>query len=501
MTDRPNVLFIMTDQHRFDAIRALGNEHIYTPNFDRLVERGLAFTNAYSTCPVCVAARYTIRTGCEPPTTRVFSNGIAQPVPGQADTIPGRCGPYLAQTMQEMGYRTFGIGKFHSNPWDEDLGYETYLRSEEIYGDPEKRNGDAYARFIAEQHPAYDFIEGLMGERTEMYYMPQMSPMPAEHTVEAWAADRAIEEIEAGGQDPYFGFVSFIGPHPPLAPPIPFNRMYDPDRMPNPVCGDRAVDHLDEQIPWMNYAIWADDINDSHARVLRARYYGEITYIDGCLGRILDAVETRDDADNTLICFFSDHGDHLGDHGAWQKESFFDVSCRVPFLLSWPSRLPRGERRADLACLTDLFAIATGAAGGIQTREGWDLLGVAEGREDPREYLLGYYGQPGTPQFKLMVRYRQWKYVFMANGGREQLFDLEADPNELQQLLATHSNEVQHLREAAIEALRNSAGESALADEDLKAFPFTERPLQRIYQFDRSRGVAGFPEQPEDLLK
>ena len=89
----------------------------------------------------------------------------------------------------------------------------------------------------------------------------------------------------------------------------------------------------------------------------------------------------------------------------------------------------------------------------------------------------------------------------MANGGREQLFDLEADPNELQQLLATHSNEVQHLREAAIEALRNSAGESALADEDLKAFPFTERPLQRIYQFDRSRGVAGFPEQPEDLLK
>ena len=74
---------------------------------------------------------------------------------------------------------------------------------------------------------------------------------------------------------------------------MPFNRMYDPDRMPNPVRGDLAVDHMDEQIPWMNHVIWAEDINDSHARVLKARYYGEISYIDECLGRILDAVEAR----------------------------------------------------------------------------------------------------------------------------------------------------------------------------------------------------------------
>ena len=79
---KPNILFIMTDQQRFDTIGELGNEHIYTLNLDRLVQRGFAFTNAYSTCPVCVTARYTIRTGCEPPTTRVFSNGIAAPAPG-----------------------------------------------------------------------------------------------------------------------------------------------------------------------------------------------------------------------------------------------------------------------------------------------------------------------------------------------------------------------------------------------------------------------------------
>ena len=109
---------------------------------------------------------------------------------------------------------------------------------------------------------------------------------------------------------------------------------------------------MDEQIPWMNHLIWAEDINDPHARVLKARYYGEISYIDDCLGRILDAVEARGDADNTLICFFADHGDHLGDHSAWQKESFFEASCHVPFLREL-ARRAAGGRAARGAGLPD----------------------------------------------------------------------------------------------------------------------------------------------------
>src|SRR5437870_194804 len=96
---RPDILFIMTDQQRFDTIAALGNSHIYTPNLDRLVRRGIAFSNAYATCPVCVAARYTIRTGCDAATTRVFSNAKADPVAGQAKEMEARCGPYLARVM------------------------------------------------------------------------------------------------------------------------------------------------------------------------------------------------------------------------------------------------------------------------------------------------------------------------------------------------------------------------------------------------------------------
>ena len=105
----------MTDQQRFDTIAALGNEHIYTPNMDRLVRRGISLMQAYSTCPVCMAARYTIHTGCEPPTTRCFLNGVRKPREGQGATMTDRCGPYLPQRMRELGYRTFGIGAYFSD--------------------------------------------------------------------------------------------------------------------------------------------------------------------------------------------------------------------------------------------------------------------------------------------------------------------------------------------------------------------------------------------------
>lgn len=496
----PNILIIMTDQQRADTIAALGNMHIYTPNLDRLVRRGITFTNAYSTCPVCVPSRYTIYTGRHEPITGIYQNGLPDLVSGQAEDMEERCGPYLARILAAHGYRTFGVGKFHTHPWDENLGYEVHLHSEELYGTPDQRSRDAYAAFIRREHPEYDWIEGLMGERTEMYYMPQMSPMPAAVTVEAWAADRTVELISAADDRPFFGFTSFIGPHPPCAPPLPFNRMYDPDRMPNPVRGDLDADHMDEQIPWMNHLIWAEDINDPWARVFKARYYGEISYIDQCLGRILDAVAAREDADNTLICFFSDHGENLGDHHAWQKESYFEAACHIPFLVSWPERIPKDVRRNELVCLADLFGIATTAAGAPDLRDGIDVLGVLAGAAAPREYLVGYYGVPGTPRFKVMVRHAEWKYIFMANGGREQLFHLTVDPDELRSCIETEPEVAERLRCAAIEDMRRPNVGRALEYGALRRFPFQARPLKRIYQFDSSRGVTRFPEHPGDLL-
>jgi choline-sulfatase len=481
----PNILFVMTDQQRFDTIAALGHPLVHTPNLDRLVQRGAACTNAYTTCPVCVPARYSIMTGCEPSKTSWLSNWA----PG--DRVSERCGPYLAQTLAARGYRTWGLGKFHTEPRHEPLGFETHEYSEELWPTEEDFLGDDYVRWLRARAPAFAHLEQVHGERTDMYYVPQLRPMPAELTVEAWLAGRAREEIARPDPRPYFGFVSFVTPHPPIAPPIPYNRLYDPDAMPDPVLGEPTIDAADDYLGWMNHAVWAEDIPAPLARQLRARYLGSIAFVDDCIGRILDAVEARPDAANTLICFYSDHGDHLGDHRAWQKESFFEAACRVPFLVSWPGRIAPASRHAGLAALTDLFGLATTASGTPELRDGCDLLGALRGTAAPREILHGLYGTPGTRYFKCMVRQGPWKYIWLANGGRELLFHLGADPGETHNRLAAEPAVAAALRADAVRTLAARAfTQPALADGTLKALPFAPFPRVRIKQF--ARGVTDF---------
>jgi arylsulfatase len=481
----PNILFVMTDQQRFDTIAALGHGIVNTPNLDRLVRRGIACTNAYSTCPVCVPARYSLMTGCEPTRTSWFGNWS----PG--DRVPERCGPYLAQTLAARGYRTWGLGKFHTEPRHEPLGFEVHEYSEELWSTEEEFLGDDYVRWLRARAPAFAHIEQVHGERSDMYYVPQARAMPPELTVESWLTGRSIEELARPDPRPYFGFVSFVTPHPPLAPPIPYNRLYDPDAMPDPVLGDPTVDAADDYLAWMNHAVWAEEIPPSHARRIRARYLGSIAFIDACIGRILDAVEARPDADNTLICFFSDHGDHLGDHGAWQKESFFEAACRVPLLVSWPQRLPANQRHAHLAALTDLFGLATTASGAPELRDGHDLLGALGGTTAPRESVFGVFGTPGTRQFKCMVRRGDWKYIWLANGGRELLFNLRDDPGETRNAASAAAGTLDALRAEAIRVLAaQPLAAPALEGGALRALAFEPFPRVRIKQF--ARGVTDF---------
>ncbi|MCL2479646.1 MAG: sulfatase-like hydrolase/transferase, partial [Treponema sp.] len=450
------------------------------------------FTNAYSNCPVCVAARYTIRTGRDTNLTGSYTNAKPYASDGLAEGVEDRCGPYLARFMGTHGYRTFGMGKFHTTPdWDEDLGFETMLHAEASYKDTDQRSRDAYGGFIMREHPEFAHVEQPHGDRTEMYYMPQTSPLPAELNQEAFIAGKAVDQINKKDPKPWFGFVSFFGPHPPLAPPVPFNRMYNPDRMDNPVCGDISVDHMDEQIPWMNNDIWANEINDFLARVIKSRYYGEISYIDSCIGRILDAVEKTEDPENTLICFFTDHGDHMGDHHAWQKESFFEQSVHIPFLLSWPGKIQQGINN-ELVGLTDLFGIAAAAAGTPDFRDGTDVLGMLNKTARPREYFFATYGDPGTPLFKFMVRKDQYKYIFLPNGSRRQLFDLRSDPFELHNLADELPDVVRELHDLAKNHARRPGWLAAFDGDDFRVFPYTERRRKRVNQMAHDRGIHGF---------
>ena len=464
----------MTDQQRYDTIRSLGNSRVYTPNLDRLVERGVSFTNAYSPAPICVPARHAIRTGCEPIRTGFLGNEKRD-----ATHLEDRCGSFLGRRMNELGYRTFLVGKHHARPRDIDLGYDTLL-STEAYLDET------------------DHDVKTTGRGSAMVHLPQRNTLPTDSNYEAWMTDHAVDLISENSDDPFFGFVSYEPPHPPFAPSAPFDRMYDPDRLANPVVGDIEVDHMDEKIPTQNHHFWTTregDIGPTVTRAIKAAYYGLVTETDRHIGRLLDAVEDREDADNTLICFFSDHGELLGDHRGWEKSSFFESACRVPFLVRWPAELSGGERRDELVSLIDLFGIATTAAGEPDLRDGSDVLGLLDGEAEPRTRLFGYHRTPGlAPNFTAMVREDDWKYVFMRNGGREQLFDLAADPNELDECSGRNPETTAELRARLAEKLT-----------EVGATEFVENGTLRraaAQQIDMGRLVREpYPDAPEDLLE
>jgi choline-sulfatase len=170
-------------------------------------------------------------------------------------------------------------------------------------------------------------------------------------------------------------------------------------------------------------------------------------------------------------------------------------------LLSWPAALPAGTERTELISLADLFGIATGAAGGCETRQGIDVLKMLRGEFTPRQYLVGMVEIPGWQDFKIMILTDEWKYIFMANGGREQLFNHKKDPNELSNCVTSSPATRKDLNALAVKACRVPGATEALDGDKLRAFPFRQRPPIRIYQFDRSRGVFGFPDKPQDALK
>jgi choline-sulfatase len=170
-------------------------------------------------------------------------------------------------------------------------------------------------------------------------------------------------------------------------------------------------------------------------------------------------------------------------------------------LLSWPAALPAGTERTELISLADLFGIATGAGGECEMREGIDVLKMLRGECAPRQYLIGMVEIPGSQDFKIMVLTDEWKYIFMANGGREQLFNRKKDPNELLNCVSSPSAIRDDLYALAVKACRVPGAIDALDGDKLRAFPFRQRPPIRIYQFDRSRGVVGFPDKPEDALR
>jgi arylsulfatase A-like enzyme len=446
--DRPNLLLIFTDMQRWDTVRALGNPVIKTPALDRLAREGTAFASCYTPSPVCVSARYAMHYGKWSSRTGVTEN---QSIPADADdSAPAHLG--------RAGYRTHGIGKMH---FDGLRGFAARETQEEIVG---RVDEDDYLQYLIAK--GHGHIRDPHGVRGEMYYVPQVAQMPAEHHPTQWVGDRSLAFIEEGAKrrEPWMLMSSYIHPHPPFAVPNPWHKLYRGFDMPLPAVPHDAAAMLTWINRMQNRYKYRDQGIDQHlVRLMKAYYYACISFVDLQVGRLLAALERTGQLDRTLIVFTSDHGEFLGDFDCFGKRSMHDASARVPMLARLPGAFPAGavvDRPASLVDVPATMLAVAGIDARAQGMDGEDLAAVAAGRSK-REAVFGQCGSNGTAQYLTVTK--EWKYFYSAPDDREFLIDRRVDPLETRNRagLPTTRGPLEGMRRRLLGFLAEQKAESA----------------------------------------
>lgn len=410
---KPNILLIMCDQLRYDC---LTSNIVKTPNFDRLRNRGVSFTNAYSQTPVCIPARHSLISG-----QNAFEIGLNENSLNRKEIrYP------LPRIIRDLGYYTCAVGKMHFVPVREHFGFDHMYLSEEI---PSHIEDDEYLKYLRDE--GYGHVIEPHGKRSKTYYVPQISELPKEVHTTAWTANKTIDVIEKNKNRPFFIFSSFIKPHPPFDPCKPYHEMYDVENMPLPIQVDEIID--DAILVQNGYKVdGIDKLSDYDKKKIKAYYYASVTQVDEYIGKILDCLEENNLWENTLVVLTADHGEMLGDHNGYGKRTYYEESAKIPFVLSYPKVFKQGVEVNSLAKLPDIYATIIKAAGGEvpEISCGVDLTDVCTMENTyTRDCLYAQYGF--GRRFKAMIRWDKYKYIYMANGRREFLFDLEKDPLEL----------------------------------------------------------------------
>jgi choline-sulfatase len=398
---RPNILFLMSDQHRWDFLGCMGHRLAQTPVLDRLASQGTLFDTAYCQWPVCVPSRMTLITGRYPHSHGALGNVYA--LPQDQQTIGG----YL----KTLGYQTGAIGKMHFVGEDSHHGFDYRIEKAE-YGQEtgaESRNPQIRSR---------DGKEWGISSQTE------------EQTYEHYLADKTIEWLEKNGDKPFCLWCSMIAPHPPFIAPEKLYRLYEgkvklPPQPP-------------EENPFIknNQQRWSD-LTDDDARIVMAAYLARITLVDMNMGRVLAALDRLGLADPTVVSYTADHGDMQWQHKLFGKMVMFDGATRIPFMLRYPSRVPKNVVRHEVVehvdmypTFCDLIGVAT-----PPTVQGRSLVPLLEGKAE---------GWPNTAFIEMgncfIVRTSRYKCTFDGGKARE-LYDVEKDPQEWINLIGKNGSE------------------------------------------------------------
>jgi arylsulfatase A-like enzyme len=433
MSQRPNILWICTDQQRYDTIHALGNPHIRTPHIDRLVAEGVTFSHAYSQSPVCTPSRACFLTGRYPRTTRCRQNG--QKIP--EDEV------LITRMLADEGYDCGLSGKLHLSACDHQV---------------ESRIDDGYRVFHWSHHPNPDWpenqyiwwLESKGKTWAEVYERPRgdaAAPgVPAEFHQTTWCAEMAEEFVRERRDGPWLFSLNCFDPHHPFDPPAEYLERYDPASVPAPSYVPGELDNkpqfqqVDHQGAYGGGGISAAKLGEEELRRIVAAYYAMVELIDDQVGRLLRVLEETGQRDNTIVVFTSDHGEMLGDHGMLLKGPYFyDCAIRVPLILSWPGHFEAGARREALVELCDLMPTLLQACGQDVPRrvQGRSFLGLCTGEQTDDHhrddvYCEYYNAMPGHDRsaWGTAIRTRTHKLAVYHGRNEGELYDLQADPGE-----------------------------------------------------------------------
>ena len=460
--ERPNILLLMTDQQRYDALGCAGNGLIRTPNLDALAARGVRFSNACCPTPICVASRMSFITGQRASVHHWVANGA---LPGPIPELPT-----MMTLLHRAGYHTHGVGKMHF--CGRHYGFVRRERHEEC---AELRIDSDYLMYLKAQGVRTRHPQGL---RDLLYYQPQTSGIPLEHHPNEWVADRAIEalrdHVRYRSSKPLFLWTSWISPHPPFAPCEPYDSLYDPEDLPLPIHAERPLATLSSSAWGHRARLDGAHLDPDRIRRIRALYYGLVTHVDHAVGRVLAELDAQGLRDNTMVLFFSDHGDMLGDHGLSQKNVPYEPSVRVPMILSWPGRTDPGRVSDDLVGLTDVLPTLVEELGlkyplDLPPLPGANLLGAGGGGlAETRDAYFIDYGSGASRWISL--RTRTHKYAIWATGGFEELYDLEADPEETRNLIDREPALARDMRERALGWERTDGLSASLDGDELRRY-------------------------------
>jgi choline-sulfatase len=457
MRERPNILLITDDQHRFDFFGDTGVvPSLQTPALDRLRREGAVLSNAFSVCPICVPARFAWCHGLYPSQA---SRGL------MCNNADWPQLPSMPQALQQAGYRTAVIGKVHAHSGLKhidliSLEHELLARG---YDEACEVSGKSLAYWRTcrwtEHLSSRDLLDSYLGEVerrcSQLGGRERYEPgvLGTEDYVDGFIGERAVKWLETYHRpEPFFLHVSFCGPHFPLDPPEEFFRRHHPENMPVP-------------------AGLSDPDEIAHYTSHRAMHAAMIEMIDRQTGRLLDQLKARGMDANTVVLFTTDHGDMIGDLGYTHKSLPYDGSCRTPVTVWWPGVIAPGRREAlvesvDLpVTLLDLAGCEGKASDWLPQTPGRSFLPYLRGEcDDHRGWTYAevdtwagkaeYTNRAPFPISWRMCCERDWKYI-RHKDGREELYDRQNDPSELDNLVdqPAQAERVSRMRSQLIQSM------------------------------------------------